>query len=193
MTKYEDMCTAAKTAKDEFFAYRQRCWNYFGSVVEGLQMHCGVPSETITYLKWNGQQGDARSYSPPSDSPTARYTLPGAINYDEADGFWHLGLNINLSPNAYPVRHISFLLCANEQNGIPMMRMGLDEKPQMVPFEHVIARDMFCDRLMERLTQVFREPIKPATKKIGFLLGTLRPDDSDVLTQAMVQETTLNP
>ena len=45
MTKYEEMCSAAKTARDEFFADRQRIWGYFGSVVNGLQTHCGFPQQ----------------------------------------------------------------------------------------------------------------------------------------------------
>jgi hypothetical protein len=48
-----------------------------------------------------------------------------------------------------------------------MRRMGLDEKPQIFPFENVAALDLYCDRLLERLTQAFREPIKPASKRIG--------------------------
>jgi hypothetical protein len=95
MTKYEEMCDAAKTARDEFFAYRKRIWGYFGSVINGLQTHCGVPPQQITYLKWNGHQGEARRYEPPSDSPTDHYTLPGAIEYDEVEALPLFGRSVS--------------------------------------------------------------------------------------------------
>jgi hypothetical protein len=85
MTKYEEMCAAAKVARDEFQAYRQRVFGYFGKVVLSLETHCGVPSEKIDFLKWNGQQGGDRKYLLVESSMP---TWPGAIAYDEIDGYW---------------------------------------------------------------------------------------------------------
>jgi hypothetical protein len=61
-----------------------------------------------------------------------------------------------------------------------MVRMGLEEDPLVFPAENTTARDVFCDRLMDRLKQELSDPKKPAAKTtIGFVLGTELGEQSD--------------
>ena len=183
MTAYDDLCKAAEAAEVEFQAYRQRCWSYFGWVIDGLKSHSGVPGQSIVFLKWNGKKGEGRGYLAREDQTTPFYTLPGAAGYDESDGYWHLGICISLAESF--LGHVSFLLCTNEQNGEPMLRMGLQERPEPVSIDDTAAQKLCCDKLMKRLTKLYSDPTKPGSKAIGFVLGTERPDDSAGLTQAL--------
>src|ERR1700677_3812757 len=111
MTKYEEMCNVAKAAQADFIGYRQRSEDHFMLMLDGLQAHCGVPPKSISFLKWNGKQGEARQYLP-ADS-TQIYGVPQALDYDKTDRFFHLGISITLTPgNVLPNDYISFLLCA---------------------------------------------------------------------------------
>jgi hypothetical protein len=189
MTKYEEMCDAAKTARDEFEAYRKRCGVYFWGLIGALQSHCGVPPEKFTFLKWNGEREEARQYL--AAEPGMKYTLPGAIDYDELDGFWNLGVLTTLTPdNVFPKQWVTFVLCIKEQNQSPIVKIGLDGKTQVVDLSNVDARNQYCEILSEKIIEAFKgDPTKPAVKTIGFVLGTERPDSGVALSQALVQET----
>jgi hypothetical protein len=171
MTKYEEMCSAANNARKEFLDCQQRCWAYFYSIIGGLEDHCGVPKEKITYLKWNGQRDGTRRYLPAE--PGITYTLPGAIDYDETDGFWHLGLRIVLGPdNVAPKPWVTFALCIKEQNQTPMVKVGIDGKPRTIFLDNENARNQYCEIITEEAVKAFSNPTEPGIKVIGFVTGT---------------------
>ena len=171
MTKYEEMCEAAKSARKEFLAYQERCWGYFFSIIGGLEDHCGVPEDKITYLKWNGLRDEKRRYL--AAEPGVTYALPGTIDYDETDGFWHLGLRIVLGPdNVVPKPWITFALCVKEQNQTPMVKMGINSKPQAVHLDDENARNQYCEIITEQVVKSFSNPTDPGSKVIGFVTGT---------------------
>lgn len=171
MTKYEEMCEAAKNARKEFLAYQQRSWGYFGAIINGLQTHCGVPVDKITYLKWNGHQEEARQYLAAEEG--MKYALPGAIDYDEINGFWNLGILITVTPdNVFPKQWVTFALCIKEQNQTPLVKIGLDGKAQLVQLENLGARNQYCEMIAEQVIKAFSDPTEPGSKVIGFALGT---------------------
>jgi hypothetical protein len=176
MTKYEEMCAAAKTARNEFDAYRIRCVGYLGGIIGALQSHCGVPSGKITFLKWDGQREEPRNYL--AADPPMKYALPGAMEYDEEDEFWHLGVSISLTENNFfPKQWVSFVLCVREQNQVPVVRTGLNGKAQVVRVDNEDARKKYCETLTDRIVETLRDPAKPELKAIGFVLGTESPKD----------------
>jgi hypothetical protein len=168
MPNYQDMCIAAKNAQTEFFAYRDRCFKYLNLIVEGLHSHCGVPDDQITYLKWNGKEGTERWYSPAENGRV--YSLPGAVAFDESDGFWHLGLSIGLTPeNELPKQRVAFVICVAEQGETVQVKMGIDAKPKTVFIHNEQARNLFCEGIAQGAITAFNEAKKkPKSDTIRF-------------------------
>jgi hypothetical protein len=107
---------------------------------------------------------------PPEDGGT--YVFPGAIEYDETDGFWNLGVLITLTPdNTFPKQWVTFVLHIKEQNQAPLVKIGLDGKTQVVLLENGNARNHYCELLAEQVVKAFSNPTQPS-KVIGFVIGT---------------------
>lgn len=171
MTTYKEMCDVAALTRKEHNDYQQRAWGYFISIVKGLVEHCEIPDDRIVYMKWNGRVGEDRVYS--MDRDGGRYTLVGAVDFDLSDGFWHLGVKIILTPaNSFPHQYVTFLLCVNEQNKVPTVKIGLNAKPRIMHFENLTERDAFCDEIADSIVKDFTEPQKPTDGRIGFSVGT---------------------
>jgi hypothetical protein len=90
----------------DWIKYRDRCWSHMALLVNGFIAYCGIPMdrEKVTFLKWNEATGEKRAYSRPEDGKS--YTLLGATDFDAEDGYWHLGVCINLNSQAvfFPLR-----------------------------------------------------------------------------------------
>jgi len=173
MSKYDEMCAAAESARKEWFAKQERCWKCLFSLMGGLMNYCGVPDDRITYLRWNGLNGVERNYSRPEGGGS--YTLPGATYFDEEDGFWHLGVHIALGPPGHlPPTAVTFVLCVEDQAGHSMLKIGIDGNVgQMDPTDPTQV-NAFCDRIFENVKQSFHEPNSPKRKSLGF---TFEPGD----------------
>lgn len=165
------MCAAAETARKRYLDAQQRCWGYLFSILGGLVEHCGVPDDQITFLRWNGLQGDERRYLPLEEGNV--YTLTGATVFDESDGYWHLGLLIYLNPrNHLPRLHIVFALCVTERNDAPLVKVGIDGKPRTVFLNNPAARNQFCEEIVQRAISTFEKADYPKVSQqaIGFNL-----------------------
>jgi hypothetical protein len=168
VANYQDMCDAARKARTEFFAYRDRCYRYLGMILGGLASHCQVPDDEVKYLKWNEKFGEERWYRPAEEGRV--YTFPGATVFDESDGFWHLGVRIGLTPkNEFPKAYVTFVLCVAEQGEAVLVKMGIDAKPKAVLIEEEAARNVLCESIAEGVIAAFAETKKkPSSGTIGF-------------------------
>jgi hypothetical protein len=163
------MCEAAELARKAWFAQQERCWRYFFSLMNGLIEYSVIPPERITYLCWNGLVGEERNYTGPENG--GQFTLPGAVKFDEDDGFWHLGVHIALRPpNHFPPTAVSFVLCVKDQDGQPLLKIGLDGKTSLLNMSDPIQVNSFYDRIIEDVNRCFREPNKSKQKSIGFFV-----------------------
>lgn len=143
-------------------------WQYLATIVHGLREHCGIPGDKITFLRSNGLPGEERRYSPAEG--TARYTLPGAVSFEEEDDYWHLGVSITLSPaGAFPERWIGVVLCVTEDNGKPVVKFGHRGKPRTIDFTNAAETNALYDDIVALLKSKFDDPRKIAKREqIGF-------------------------
>jgi hypothetical protein len=169
MSKYEEMSAVAVKGRKDFADYRQRSWQNFSRLVRGFIDYCGIPQDRIMYLRWNRLTGEDREYQEPRDG--GRWALPGAVEFDEEDGYWHLGLCVTLTkPGTFPPMWFAFTLCISEQQGKLMVKTGLIEQPRTLD-----PLDTFdCAQLYEDIVDVvmarMKEPERrlEQRKKIGF-------------------------
>jgi hypothetical protein len=179
MPNYLDMCDTAKAARNEFIAYRDRCWRYLGSIINGLTEHCAIPRDQITFLKWNRHEGVDRKYLPP-DSPTGLDSLPSAVEFDDLDGYMHLGVRICLTPHGpLPIQFVTFVLWVSEQNGAPLVKIGIDAKPKTAFLDNETGRNIFCDGIAGQIIRAYSDRKTAAPKTAGFDLNvTEKANDS---------------
>jgi hypothetical protein len=45
------MSEAAEAARKGYLDYQQRGWGYFGTIMNGLTQHCGVPQDRMVWMK----------------------------------------------------------------------------------------------------------------------------------------------
>ena len=174
MTKYEEMCQAAADANANWAKYRDRCWGHMALLVNGLMAYCGIPKDPgkVTFLKWNEATGEGRAYREPEDGKQL-YTLMGATEFDAEDGYWHLGVCINLDPlNRHSPRRVFFPLCVTDHEGKLVVKLGVGGKARQIDPNDQAQLDAFYESIVETVKLAFRDPRKPSTKPIGFVVSS---------------------
>jgi hypothetical protein len=168
MTKYDEMCAAAAQERTDFNAYRERSLNNLLWLVRGFINHCEIPEGRLTFLRWNGQTGDDWKYTESADG--GKWTLPGAISFDDEDRFWHVGLYVTLtSPDSGPENWVSFALCVAEEQGLVMVRVGFVGKLRQLDLTNPVECAGFCDEIVAQFSKRLKEPRrKPGQRKAGF-------------------------
>jgi hypothetical protein len=171
MTKFDEMRDAANKGRRDFIAFRDRSWGYLIKLVTGFSEHCGVPNDQITLLRWNGLTGDERAYSASGDG---KYVIPQAAEFDEEDGYWHLGVRVTLSdPGNFPVNWFAFTLCVTEEQCKPVVKLGFMGKPQSLDFEQPTQCAPFYEGIVTTVMQRIKAPIKKDSQKtIGFTFAS---------------------
>jgi hypothetical protein len=167
MSKYKEMCDAAKAAHKRSIRDRDRCWGYLDSFVVSLLAYCEIPTEQIEFLRWNGEVGQARAYSPPESG--GRYGLIGAARLDPDNDCWCLGVSLSLAPaNSLLRQWIMFEVCATDRDGKPGIRMGSLEKGREIDFTNQSQLNEFLDDITRQIVLFFGDPKEPRSKTIGF-------------------------
>jgi len=168
MTKYEEISAAAQQGRVEFVAYRDRSWQNLFTLVRGFINYCGIPDGQISFRRWNGLDGAERDYTRPEDG--GMWTLPGAVEFDDEDNYWHLGIYVSLTkPGLFPPNWFSFVLCVSEDKGQLMAKIGLVGRPQPVDPLNQPQLASFYDFIIGECLRLIKEPRRsqPA-KEIGF-------------------------
>jgi hypothetical protein len=162
-TKYEEMCDAARNAVNEASNYRERCWNYLASLVNGLSSYCTFPQESVRMLKWNELDGPASAYEEPESGGV--YNVIGAATLDN-EGFWRLGIRLAL----VGMVSVSFPICVAEQNGQTVVKVGSAGRIYKVDPSDQNACTPLYDEVVQKVITSFADPKRPRTKVIGFTL-----------------------
>lgn len=157
------MCETARAAQKNRHAYRERCWQYMASVLNGFLTYSQIPSPNVTFLRWNGLAGENSHYEQAESG--RRFTVPGATVLGE-DGFWNLGLSITLTAGTF----VSFALFVSEQDGKPVAKVGAPGKTYALDFTDQQQCAVFYEDLVEKIKQCFGDPRKPQPRVIGFAL-----------------------
>jgi hypothetical protein len=161
-TKYEEMCEAARGAQSKEAEYRDRCWQYMGSLVSGFLRYCAIPQDRVTFLKWNGKTGADSRFAAPQDG--GAYTMLGATVMD-SDGFWRLGFHLNLGLGS-----IAFAFWIAEQNGSPITKIA--DKTWKLDFSNQQECNEFYEEVVDRVKEAFDGSRKPKVKSVGFVVDS---------------------
>lgn len=166
MTKYEEMRKAAVDRQRAWIEMRDRCFSYLGAFAGGLIRYIDVPTDRIEWLK-KAEEEEAR-YSPAEGG--GHYTLPGAIQFCEEDGYWHLGLAITLSgPGVFPPLWYGFVVMLKEDGKDVLIKTGLEKKEWRIPPDRIGN----CDEVFESVATISLERLiqgsASQSKGIGFM------------------------
>jgi hypothetical protein len=166
MTKYEEMCRAANAQRLAFDDFRERSWRALSAVVDGLKSFFVIPENMIVLGRWNGQYEEQRNYFLPDDGGS--YGIVGAARFDPADEFWYLGLQVSLNQ----LQFVRFSVAAGEKDGKTVFKLGPNSTPEIVDPLNDSQMETFCERITDRIIQVYREPKAEPLKPCVFATGT---------------------
>jgi len=165
MTKYEEMRNAVMGRRRTWIDMQERCFGYLGFFAGGLIRYIGAPNDRIEWLK---KAEEEVRYSPAEGG--SRYTLPGAIQFCEEDGYWHLGLAITLSESGvFPQLWYGFVIMLKEDGKEVLIKTGLEKKEWRILPDRIGN----CDEVFERIATVSLERLTQGnlsqSQGIGFL------------------------
>jgi hypothetical protein len=168
MSKYQEMSDAAAQGRKDFIIYQGRSWQNLATLVAGLRSYCEIPPGQIKFLRWNGLTGDDRSFTEPHDG--GKWSLPGAITFEEEDEYWHLGVCVTLTnPGTFPENWFSFELCVSERQGQLMVKIGVVGTPRVLDLSDAAQCADFYDEIVNDALERISEPrSKSRAKKMGF-------------------------
>jgi len=143
------------------------------TLVPGFVEYCKIPLDRVTLLRKEDDTGADGQYRESPDGK--RYTLPGAIVYDEADDLWQLGVAISVSPvGTFPDRYFSFTVAVTESSGKAMVMTGLDEKQQALDFNQPGELGTYFESLATICNAKLSEASRKSSKssQFGFALAS---------------------
>jgi len=105
-TKFEELCDAYKTTRQNFFRYRDECVEFFVEVVSSLEKEWGIPN--VRYIPLNEPAKPGMMYFP-----------HGATHFDEEAGVFVVGVvfAVYSAPNAFPQDNIVLRLKVRKSGG----------------------------------------------------------------------------
>lgn len=165
MNGFEEMCAAYARSRVTYFGYREKCFNYMGSLVSEFIRHCGIPEEQIRFVPDNEEPKENTLYS-----------LPGAMHLDE-DTFWHVGLRITLyeKPNVFPHQPVLLVICVKEMDGKLLVKVGAKAEAKEVDLTDKNQRETLFRQMIGTVINFFEGSLQEFLEKeaplktIGFI------------------------
>lgn len=165
MSKFDEMCDAAIESRRMWSEFRNWAYRELVTLVNGFVAHCEIPSDNISFLPLDKEPEERK-----------KYAIPGATHYDK-DGFWHLGLCLNLSrpkPGATVFQQLVLIeICVTRKEGKMTVRLGREGRPRELDLTNQNQRKDFYDEIVGQVKHVYEaataEAIQNQTMvKIGF-------------------------
>ena len=163
MTKYEEMKEAAATQLRNFNERRQRCWQHGLKLINGFRAYCDIPSAALKFLRWTGDKTTPAPYE--EAEPGHAYTIPGAMQFSEEDGYWHFGVRLALTQMQWIVFGVGISDC----DGRAMVKVG-GGNPRQIDTSDQNQCNEFYDSIVAFVKDAYRDE-KSAANRIGFALG----------------------
>lgn len=164
MSKFEEICQAYATSRKTYMEYRDACFGFSQTLLEGLIRYLEVPGGRIRLVPVNRE--------PDAD---AVYTLAGAMHLDE-DTYWHLGVLVDLSDpaGAYPPQAVLLKLLLKRHEATFFVRLGQDEEDFEVRDGHPQDLEAFLEHIYLSIKESYEQGLQQfliqeeSTRKIGF-------------------------
>jgi hypothetical protein len=160
MTKYEEIKEAAVAGERLFREGQNRCLQYGALLWRNFAFCCGIPSDQIRMLRWNGWHAQPVF----EDAETGyRFAPAGAMKFDEEGQSWRFGLEIELGA-------IGWVFCGfgvADSDGKALVEVA-GNKARLVDFSDENQRNGLYDYIVEVIKGCYREG-KPR-QAIGFSL-----------------------
>ena len=173
MTKYEEMCSAADLARKNWLAFETRAVQAVVALVHGLDRHCGIPSQAISFLRWTEGANHSRTYEGAKEN--VQYSIPGAMMFDEEAQHFHLGIKIVLTPqNHFPKQWIFFVVLISEKDGKTIFKLGITGRGFAANTSSQADLVELCGEIANLTIKAFAEPktsISEGQRSIGFVTG----------------------
>src|SRR5260370_28179076 len=162
MTKYEEIKEAAVAVERLFRERQNRCLQYGALLWRNFAFYCGIPSDQIKMLRWNGWNAEPAF----EDAETGyRFAPAGAMRFDHESQSWRFGLQIELGA-------IGWVFCGfgvADSDGKALVEVALNT-PRLVDFNDENQRGELYGYIVEVIKEAYREG-KPR-QTIGFSLPT---------------------
>jgi len=163
MSKYEEMWQAAITQQRNFHQQRLRCSQHAVKLINGFQAYCGMPSHNVKLLRWTGDQTAPVPYE--EADPGKTYTITGAMQFNEEDGYWHFGVHLDLTQ----MQWITFGMAISDADGKSLVKFS-GAKPRQIDLNDHSQCNAFYESIVEFVKECYRDA-KPGANRIGFALG----------------------
>ncbi len=141
------------------------------ALVRGLMDYCQIPSEQVSFLKWNGANGQEEEYS--AGEGAKQFTLMGAMVEDDSTGEWRLGIRLALTPQSSLQAHwILMVFYVSDSDGTTTVRPSLGSKPRPVNLSDERESSQFYEEIVADIKGAISNPrAASAASKIGFVIN----------------------
>jgi hypothetical protein len=172
MTIYDELVKAAEEHSQRWIQIENRVRQSLFTIVHSFALHCGVPSDAVVYLRWDGKPAidGKRTFRAAEGGP---HNLPGAMVFDPEDGFWRIGVRVILSRNIIPERYSFFVLAVTERDGKTILLAPPDGEEQEIDTKNTQEAERLAESIASSIKSAFRK--KPlayrkskSQRRIGF-------------------------
>jgi hypothetical protein len=161
MSKFDEMKAAAIAARKDWSGHKDRCLNYFVEIIQGFILHCSIPPENISFLRWNDQ---TKHYEPCDDNK--HYTLPGAVVFDEKEELWRLGIHITFTQVDFV--GLGLALTESASNKL-LLRMPGEKTVKEIDFLDSNQKNKLFNDLIDEIISAYKTPKPENGRTIGFV------------------------
>jgi hypothetical protein len=169
MSKFDEMVQARVQCTKTWIEYRNRSYKNLMTLAQGFIAYCDIPEDCFALA--------------PLDKdiePNTNYGPAGAIHFDSADNFWHLGMIVTLreAPNVFPRPRVLLGVAIKEQAGKIIVKRGKEDKAREVDLSNEEQCNGLYDSIVERVKQFYS--VSPdnvagddtsSLRRIGFTAG----------------------
>jgi len=164
MSKFEELCKSYATARENYFNYRNACWDFASHLVSGMIDYFQCPKEQVKFIPLKGDE-----------KPGSVYTLMGAMHLDD-DTFWHLGVGLTLyiAPNVFPHETILLPLLIKKVTDYFIVKLDGHQKEFKIHIDKTDEFDTFYEFVFQQIQETYEKGLQrfldqnEATRKIGF-------------------------
>lgn len=157
-TKFEEMRAAARDSLNRKAEYQQRCFSHMQRLYRGFLKYCEIPENQVSFWRWNGLVGEEAEFTRLQKNEPNNVLTAMVLG---EDGFWRLGLRINLMAGA-----VFFPIWISERDGAAVTKIADETISIDLDNERQCAE--FYDKVVDRVKETFSDGKKSKTRGYGF-------------------------